>query len=83
MRPCLVRIYGFICTNPETPHELTEQEQAILDYLDEHGEMSELDVQRLLGVKKTRAFNLIQALKSAQLVEVVGRGADKKIVKVK
>ena len=69
------------CSAPEKSHELTEQ--AILDYLDEHGEMTELDVQQLLGVKKTRAFNLIQALKSAQLVEVIGRGADKKIVKVK
>lgn len=66
---------------PEKSHELTAQEQAILDYLDEHGEMSELDVQQLLGVKRTRAFNLIQVLKSAQLVEVVGRGADKKIEK--
>ena len=69
------------CSAPEKPHELTVQEQAILDYLDEHGEMTELDVQQLLGVKKTRAFNLIQAMKSAQLVEVVGRGADKKIEK--
>ena len=71
------------CSAPEKPHELTAQEQVILDYLDEHGEMTELDVQQLIGVKKTRAFNLIQALKSAQLVEVVGRGADKKIVRVK
>ena len=71
------------CSAPEKPHELTAQEQAILDYLDEHGEMTELDVQQLLGVKKTRAFNLIQALKSAQLVEVVGRGAEKKIVRMK
>ena len=71
------------CSAPEKPHEITEQEQVILDYLDEHGEMTELDVQQLLGVKKTRAFNLIQALKSAQLVEAVGRGADKKIVRMK
>ena len=71
------------CSVSEKPHKLTEQEQTILDYLDEHGEMTELDVQQLLGVKKTRAFNLIQALKSAQLVKVVGRGADKKIVKMK
>lgn len=71
------------CSAPEKPHELTAQEQAILDYLDEHGEMTELDVQQLLGVKRTRAFNLIQALKSAQLVEVVGRGTDKKIVRMK
>lgn len=71
------------CSAPEKSHEITEQEQAILDYLDKHGEMTELDVQQLLGVKKTRAFNLIQALKSAQLVEIVGRGADKKIVRMK
>ena len=71
------------CSAPEKPHELTAQEQAILDYLDEHGEMTELNVQQLLGVKKTRAFNLIQALKSAQRVEVVGRGTDKKIVRMK
>ena len=54
-----------------------------IDYLDEHDEMAAHDVQQLLGVKRTRAFNLIQALKSAQMVEVVGRGVDKKIVRVK
>lgn len=71
------------CSAPEKPHELTAKEQAILDYLDEHGEMTELDVQQPLGVKKTRAFNLIQTLKSAQLVEVMGRGAEKNIVRMK
>ena len=54
-----------------------------IDYLDEHDEMAALDVQQLLRVKRVLAFNLIQALKSVQMFKVVGRGVDKKIVRVK
>lgn len=60
--------------------DLSTQEQTIMNYLTEHREMTELDVQRLLDVKKTRAFNLIKTMKEKQLVESVGRGADKKII---
>ena len=55
----------------------------IINYLAAHGEMTELDVQKLLNVKKTRAFNIIKGLREMHLVETVGKGADKKIVLVK
>lgn len=45
--------------------------------------MTELDVQKLLDVKKTRTFNIIKKLREMRLVETVGKGADKKIVLVK
>lgn len=68
---------------PVEKHELTEQEKSIINYLAAHGEMTELDVQKLLDVKKTRAFNIIKGLREMHLVETVGKGADKKIVLVK
>ena len=68
---------------PVDKHELTEQENSIINYLATHGEMTEQDVQKLLDVKKTRAFNIIKGLREMNLVETVGKGADKKIVLVK
>ena len=59
--------------------ELTEQEQAIVNHLGEHKEMTEIDVQKLLGVKKTRAFNIIKELKDEGIISVIGRGDDKRI----
>ena len=63
----------------EKKHELTEQEQAIVNHLDKHKEMTEIDVQKLLGVKKTRAFNIIKEMKDAGVISVIGRGDDKRI----
>jgi len=68
---------------PVDKHEFTEQERLIINYLAAHGEMTELDVQKLLDVKKTRAFNIIKRLREMNLVETVGKGAEKKIVPVK
>lgn len=63
----------------EKKRELTEQEQAIVNHLGANKEMTEIDVQKLLGVKKTRAFNIIKELKDAGIISVIGRGDDKRI----
>lgn len=63
----------------EKNRELTEQEQAIVNYLGANKEMTEIDVQQLLGVKKTRAFNIIKEMKDAGVISVIGRGDDKRI----
>ena len=63
----------------EKNRELTEQEQAIVNYLGANKEMTEIDVQQLLGVKKTRAFNIIKEMKEAGVISVIGRGDDKRI----
>ena len=50
----------------------------VLDYLKEYGEMRDEDLQELLHIKKTRAYLLTRQMNEEGLIEVVGRGAEKK-----
>lgn len=52
--------------------------KTVLDYLAEYGEMTDEDLQELLNVKKTRAYLLARQMRENGLIEVVGRGAEKK-----
>ena len=61
-------------------NSLTPQMQTLLDYLKEHGEISDEDVQTLLGVKRTRAFNLTKQMSDAGLLTIVGRGKNRKFI---
>lgn len=60
---------------------ITAQMQKILDYIDEKGQITDLDIQDLLGLKKTRAFTLAKQMRDYSLIKVVGRGCDKKYIK--
>ena len=55
------------------------QEELIINYLQEHGEVIGEEVQELLGVKKTRAFVITKQLVDKGLVKITGRGASRKI----
>ena len=55
--------------------------QKILDYIDENGKITDLEIQALLGLKKTRAFTLAKQMRDYGLIKVVGRGTDKKYTK--
>ena len=57
---------------------ITSQMQKILSYISEHGQITDEAVQSLLGVKKTRAFELMKQMRNMGLIRVVGRGSDKK-----
>ena len=57
---------------------VTPQMKVILDYLTEYGEMSDEDLQELLNVKKTRAYLLARQMNENGLIEIVGRGVEKK-----
>lgn len=57
---------------------VTPQMNKVLDYLAEHGEMNEDDLQSLLGVKKTRAYMVARQMKEDGLIDIVGRGGTKK-----
>ena len=58
--------------------KITAQMKTVLDYLNEYGEINEDDLQELLSIKRTRAYLLARQMNEAGLIEIVGRGADKK-----
>ena len=62
----------------KTPVTVTPQMKTVLDYLTEYGEMTGEDLQALLNVKKTRAYLLARQMRENGLIEIVGRGAEKK-----
>lgn len=57
---------------------ITPQMKIVLDYLKEYGEMRDEELQELLHIKKTRAYLLTRQMSEEGLIEVVGRGAEKK-----
>ena len=58
---------------------VTPQMQTVLDYLKDHSEISDDEVQKLLNIKRTRAFTLIKHMSEIGLVKIHGRGQNKKI----
>ena len=62
----------------KAPVVITLQMRTVMDYLEEYGEMTDKDLQELLNIKKTRAYLLARQMNENGLIEIVGRGADKK-----
>ena len=60
---------------------ITLQMQKILDYIDENGQVTDQEIQDLLGLKKTRAFTLAKQMRDDGLIKVVGRGNEKKYIR--
>ena len=63
---------------PKQASPVTAQMQKVLDYISEHDQITDEEVQSLLGIKKTRAFELMKQMRNMELINVVGRGAGKK-----
>lgn len=61
---------------------LTPQMKTVIDYLEEYGEMTETELQELLNIKKTRAYLLTRQMKENGLIEIVGRGVEKKYTRM-
>ncbi|MBQ7364833.1 MAG: putative DNA binding domain-containing protein [Clostridia bacterium] len=57
---------------------VTAQMQKILDYIEENGHITEIEIQELLGLKKTRAFLLAKQMRDEGLIRAEGRGDRKK-----
>lgn len=68
-------------TNKTSDKMITPQMKVVLDYLDEYGEMTEDELQDLLNVKKTRAYLIARQMHEDELIEIAGRGAEKKYKK--
>ena len=66
---------------PKTASPVTAQMQQILDFIAEQGQITDEEVQTLLGIKKTRAFNLMKQMRELELVQMTGRGANKRYLR--
>ena len=59
-------------------NRITPQMRRVLEYIEENGQISDAEIESLLGIKKTRAFNLIKEMKELGLVISEGRGKEKR-----
>lgn len=57
---------------------ITPQMKSVVDYLREYGEMTDEDLQELLHIKKTRSYLLARQMRENGLIDMIGKGADKK-----
>ena len=57
---------------------VTPQMQKVLSFISDHGQITDAEVQSLLGIKKTRAFTLIKQMREMGLVQLLGRGEEKR-----
>lgn len=65
----------------ENASRVTDQMRRVLDYIDENGKITEDEIGRLLGVKRTRIFTLTKEMRELGLINAVGRGDDKRFVR--
>lgn len=72
-----VNYYTADNTDESFQRALTEQQKKIIQLIDENGEITEENVQRLLDVKRTRAYILLKELRDMGIIEVRGRGQNK------
>lgn len=57
---------------------ITPQMQKVLSFISDHGQITDAEIQSLLGIKKTRAFTLIRQMREMDLVQLLGRGEEKR-----
>lgn len=54
------------------------QMKTVMDYLAKYDEMTDEDLQELLNIKKTRAYQIARQMHENELIDIIGRGASKK-----
>lgn len=59
-----------------------KQYQAVINHLKEQGSMTEEELQKLLNIKRTRAYNLYKKMEAEGYIKVSGRGT-RKIITLK
>ena len=65
---------------PSEPDEsaITYQMRKVIDYIADHGQATDAELEELLDVKHTRVYNLTREMKALGLLRIEGRGKDKK-----
>lgn len=56
----------------------TAQEQIIIDYIKDNGSITDDEIQDMLDIKKSRAYNIVKSMKDKGVLVTKGRGNDKK-----
>ena len=64
----------------KTAPAVTPQMTKILHYIAEHGQITDEEISRLLGLKKTRTFTVAKQMRDLGLILAVGRGKEKRYV---
>lgn len=62
---------------------LTPPKEQILDFISKKGQITEVEIMNLLGVKRTRAYTVAKQMCDENLIIAVGRGKNKKYLPVK
>lgn len=57
---------------------ITPQMKTVMDYLAKYDEMTDEDLQELLNIKNTRAYQIARQMHENELIDIIGRGASKK-----
>jgi ATP-dependent DNA helicase RecG len=65
-------------SNDSKAYNITAQMQEVLDYLAQYGSLTEDELMDLLDIKKTRAYIIGKQMADMELVDILGRGKDKK-----
>lgn len=65
-------------TTGKSTAAIPPQVKTVMDYLAKYDEMTDEDLQELLNIKKTRAYQLARQMHENELIDIIGRGASKK-----
>ena len=69
---------NYYSTDKSEEKALNDQQRTILQYIERNGAITEETVQKLLGVKRTRAYVILKEMRDNGLIVVQGRGQNKK-----
>ena len=69
---------NYYSTDKSEEKALNDQQRTILQYIERNGAITEETAQKLLGVKRTRAYVILKEMRDSGLIEVQGRGQNKK-----
>ena len=62
---------------PNSVSAVTPQMQKVLDYIKANSQITEKEISKLLGLKKTRTFTVTKQMRDLGLIKVIGRGESK------
>ena len=68
---------NYYSTDKSEEKALNDQQRTILQYIERNGAITEETVQKLLGIKRTRAYVILKEMRDSGLIEVQGRGQNK------
>ena len=59
---------------------ITTQMRNLLVYIGKDGQITEPEVQKLLGLQRTRAYTITKQMRDMNLITSIGRGVDKRFI---